>query len=474
MNQHIGILVASILLGGRVSWGADLGKANAAYSAKDYVQARKLFLIAADEGDAEAQRMLGVMYSYGEGVPEDHGTALQWFQRAAEQGNAAAQYSLGIVHENALGIPQNYSVAAGWYLKAANQDYAKARVNLGMMYSDGRGVQQDFAKAIELLRKPADEGVALAQFNTGVMYEKGHGVRQSHAEAFDWYMKAAAQGLPEAQFNLAVHYHDGKGVKKDFNEALKWFRKAAEQGDADAKRHAELTSSEIEAENKSRREQRESERSARQEQEMRKKYARGLLVDGELIRPNVKSLLEMAGYPAKAPVMISSAELNLEGPRGQRTHDIRYFIFATRTTKPRIEKVLVILFDRGENLGEASNLLAYAPMPLYVKGRKTVVEEFASGGRGISSGPEEFAHFVPREVLEGQSKEEYVVLPGKAGYYVFHYGEAFKANAQVHSGNLSYDDVCGLVLNGTRIEGGKARLIVDGGKFSLDRPKTIY
>ena len=51
-------------------------------------------LVAAEQGDADAQVNLGFMYKTGQGVPRDVAEAVQWFSRAANQGNAEAQDNL--------------------------------------------------------------------------------------------------------------------------------------------------------------------------------------------------------------------------------------------------------------------------------------------------------------------------------------------------------------------------------------------
>ena len=48
---------------------------------------------AAEQGDVKAQFNLGVMYAWGEGVPEDKAEAVRWYRMAAEQGDAGAQYN---------------------------------------------------------------------------------------------------------------------------------------------------------------------------------------------------------------------------------------------------------------------------------------------------------------------------------------------------------------------------------------------
>ena len=54
----------------------------------------------AEQGDAEAQISLGIMYDYGRGVPEDDTEAVKWYRKAAEQGVAKAQYNLGVMYTN--------------------------------------------------------------------------------------------------------------------------------------------------------------------------------------------------------------------------------------------------------------------------------------------------------------------------------------------------------------------------------------
>ena len=48
----------------------------------------------AEQGDADAQGLLGVMYATGDGVSEDDAEAIRWFRLAAEQGHARAQRNL--------------------------------------------------------------------------------------------------------------------------------------------------------------------------------------------------------------------------------------------------------------------------------------------------------------------------------------------------------------------------------------------
>jgi cytochrome c biogenesis protein CcmG/thiol:disulfide interchange protein DsbE len=57
-----------------------------AYDAGDFVTALRIFRPLAQQGDAGAQYMLGVMYLTGDGVSQDEAEAGHWLQLAAAQG----------------------------------------------------------------------------------------------------------------------------------------------------------------------------------------------------------------------------------------------------------------------------------------------------------------------------------------------------------------------------------------------------
>src|SRR5262245_60877855 len=103
--------------------------ADAAYDRGDYATALRLWRPLANQGDADAQFSLGLMYLNGQGVPQNYAEALKWFRLAAEQGRADAQNNFGVMYHNGLGVPQNYAEAAKWYRLAADQGYARAQAN---------------------------------------------------------------------------------------------------------------------------------------------------------------------------------------------------------------------------------------------------------------------------------------------------------------------------------------------------------
>ena len=56
-----------------------------------------------------------------QGVKQDHAEAVRWYRKAAEQGDADAQCMLGVAYENGRGVKQDASEAVWWYRKAAEQ-----------------------------------------------------------------------------------------------------------------------------------------------------------------------------------------------------------------------------------------------------------------------------------------------------------------------------------------------------------------
>ena len=198
--------------------------------AGDDTEAVRWYRLAAEQGNAEAQSNLGVMYGNGQGVGQDDAEAVRWYRLAAEQGHAHAQNNLGFMYRDGRGVGQDYAEAARLYRLAAEQGHVVAQAVLGWMYDNGRGVGRDAAEAVRWYRLGAEQRHADAQNNLGFMYDNGRGVEQDAAEAARWYRLAAEQGQVNAQKVLGFMSMNGQGVEQDDAEAVRWFRLAAEQG----------------------------------------------------------------------------------------------------------------------------------------------------------------------------------------------------------------------------------------------------
>jgi uncharacterized protein len=93
----------------------------AAYRRGDYQTAWHILRPLAENGDARAQFNVGVMYSEGQGVPQDHAEAGKWYRLSAGQGYAQAQYNLGLWYARAEGTSQDDVRAHMWFNLAATR-----------------------------------------------------------------------------------------------------------------------------------------------------------------------------------------------------------------------------------------------------------------------------------------------------------------------------------------------------------------
>jgi TPR repeat protein len=122
-----------------------------AYQANDLPLAYKEFLAAAEEGHADSQFNVALMYEKGIGVGKDEKDAVFWYGKAASQGNASAQFNLGVLYEHGRGTPVDFAKANEWYRKASVQGDALAIGNLGMLYVRGQGVKENKTAGVALL-----------------------------------------------------------------------------------------------------------------------------------------------------------------------------------------------------------------------------------------------------------------------------------------------------------------------------------
>jgi TPR repeat protein len=98
------LLPALVLLAMRPAL-ADFDSGCAAFDRGDFQAARKEWQPLAEEGHAQSQFRLGCLYTFGQGVPEDHALALHLFRLAAEQGDADAPNNLGGMYAETSASP---------------------------------------------------------------------------------------------------------------------------------------------------------------------------------------------------------------------------------------------------------------------------------------------------------------------------------------------------------------------------------
>ncbi len=97
-----------------------------AYKRGDYGTAMTEFRPLADQGHADSQLFLGLMYAEGQGMPQDKTKAAKWFRLAADQGHAMAQVTLGVMNANGHGVPQDFVLGYMCVNLAASQGHESA------------------------------------------------------------------------------------------------------------------------------------------------------------------------------------------------------------------------------------------------------------------------------------------------------------------------------------------------------------
>lgn len=186
---------------------------------QDNAKACRWYRKAAEQGDMKAQYMLGRMYYNGEGVPQDFVKARQWWEKAAAQKVAAEdhsailyangsfyfniyidgmpEYDIGILYSKGRGVSQDHDMARQWWEKAAARGFITAQLHLGYLYYQGEGVRQDYGMARQWWEKAAAQHNPSAQALVGSLYEHGEGVNKDFTTARKWYDEACKGGFQE-------------------------------------------------------------------------------------------------------------------------------------------------------------------------------------------------------------------------------------------------------------------------------------
>lgn len=86
---------------------------------EDYRKAFNAFFPLAEEGNPEAQEMVGRLYGVGDGVEMDRCEATYWDDKAARAGRARSQHLMGWNYWNGHGLIRDHDLAYLWFMTAA-------------------------------------------------------------------------------------------------------------------------------------------------------------------------------------------------------------------------------------------------------------------------------------------------------------------------------------------------------------------
>ncbi len=187
----------------------------------------------ANQGDKNAQFILGMHYlSYSDkGIFQEK--ARKWLKRSADQGLKEAQYEYAkeIYREK---TPKHDRVALEYFEKSARQGHYKSALQAAEMYYFGFGTLKFPNRAFNLFKLCAENGDAKAQYYTALMLFSGEGIEKNRTQAFIWCGKSSNQNFAPAQLLLAKMYMSGSGTSADYNKAAKLTMLAYENGETEA------------------------------------------------------------------------------------------------------------------------------------------------------------------------------------------------------------------------------------------------
>ncbi|MBX9670198.1 MAG: protein kinase [Candidatus Obscuribacterales bacterium] len=201
---------------------------------KELERGARWLILAAKNGQREAQTDLAKRYHYGIDFPENQARAFEWFTLASEQGCPEAEFFLGELYTNDDVVAYDIETALGYYEKSASKGFQWAQLALFDIYRNGADLSlPDLERALYWGRRAGEQGNLAAQLSLGRLFFEGDTVERNHLEAAFW-LHLAADLDDEAKYLLALLYFNGHGVEKNITKAADLFRCLARKGDPDA------------------------------------------------------------------------------------------------------------------------------------------------------------------------------------------------------------------------------------------------
>ncbi len=168
----------------------------------------------AAEGHIGSAYVLGKMYRYGKGVPQDKAAAVKCFRPGCSALYAPALNQLG-----EMTMESNPEEARRLFFSAAEKNCPEAEYNLADIYFQ----EKNQAAGVKWLKKAAENQYPPAQYRLAVIFETGDGAVKNPEAAQELYLKAARGGYAPAQYKMALL------SGKNDEAASSWMKKAAER-----------------------------------------------------------------------------------------------------------------------------------------------------------------------------------------------------------------------------------------------------
>ena len=178
-------------------------------------------------------------------VPEGAIAHLQ--SRAKEDGDKEAQFILGLAYLRGIGVRCDQHEGGSNIEAAADQRYPAAQFILGVLQEFGKGGERKDLEAAEVSFRDAARGGNVAAMSR---YAQLLLMREAdHAEIELWLRRAADYGDSDSQFNLGLLYWRGEfGFRRSVEDAFFWLTVAGLYEDQAAARLANKISGDLDSE----------------------------------------------------------------------------------------------------------------------------------------------------------------------------------------------------------------------------------
>ena len=182
-------------------------------------EAQKLYIEAAEDGDAYAQYLLYEQYKKTDNI-KTNAMASEWVKRSAEYGFPPAEYAYG----QQLLQKRGSDEAKEWLIKAHEHGISAANAALGTLYFE----EEKYKKALQYLSVAKS---AKAKYQLAEMYERGLSVETNFYRSYMLYKEALKLGQKNAKKDVArlaklktkkeqAHYDAAKRKKRQQQKAL--------------------------------------------------------------------------------------------------------------------------------------------------------------------------------------------------------------------------------------------------------------
>jgi uncharacterized protein len=200
---------------------SELDEGIQAYEELDFIRAFEILIVLAYAGEAEAQKIIGHIYSFGQGRDQNDDEAIKWYKLAAEGGDRVAQNNLG-----SYLLEENIDEAIKWYTASAEQNLVFSQETLGDIYSGILISSEKYRNDLEALKwyeKGSNSGSLTCCYKLGKLYTESLSIPINEVEALKWYQKSAESGYAPSQLILFEAYRDGLlNLPQDNQKAQYW------------------------------------------------------------------------------------------------------------------------------------------------------------------------------------------------------------------------------------------------------------